>query len=222
MPGMVRIVAILIYLLSLAACDDYPRDPKGSLKEVENQVLKVGAAEFVPWITFDDGKVTGTEAELVEQFARSLGAKVEWIKGSEGLLMNMLEANELHLVVGGITADSPWARHVALTRPYHKQQYVICSTDATVSPQRVENQKVALAKNSPLGLQIKDKGGIPDRLDSLENHRGLIAISADERDRYSCGHDDVQLKPTEHVMAIPMGENALLMAVEKFLHGGHR
>ncbi len=219
---MVRIIAALICFHLLVACDDYPRDPKGSLLAAQNQVLKVGASEFSPWIRWQNGIATGSEATLVEDFARSIGARVEWIKGSEEMLMTMLEVHELHLVVGGITAESPWSRRVALTRPYLKQHYLICSTDENLSPRMVKNQKVAMHKDSMLSAHIKDKDGIPERLDSLENYRGLIAISADERNRYPCGQEHIRLKPSEHVIALPMGENALLMAVEKFLHGVRR
>jgi Bacterial extracellular solute-binding proteins, family 3. len=219
---MIRIIAILVCFQLLAACDGYPRDPKGSLRAAQNQVLKVGASEFSPWVRWENGNATGIEAELVENFARSIGTRVEWITGSEGMLMTMLEAHELHLVVGGITADSPWKKRVALTRPYRKQHYLICSTDENLSPRTLKNQKVALYKDSPLGAQIKDKDGIPERLNSLENYRGLIVIAADERDRYPCGQEEIRLKPSEHVMALPMGENALLMAVEKFLQGVRR
>lgn len=219
---MVRILSVLLIFPLLIACDDYPRDPRGSLSAAQNQVLRVGASEFSPWIQWQNGSVSGVEAELVDQFARSIGARVNWIKGSEGMLMKMLEAHELHLVVGGVTADSPWRHHVAFTRPYRKQHYLICSTDENLSPQKPQNQKIALNKDSLLGPQIKSKEGIPQRLDSLENYRGLIAIPVEEQSRYSCGQDPMRLKPTEHVMALPMGENALLMALEKFLHGARR
>lgn len=219
---MVRIIAILVFLHLLLACDGYPKDPKGSLHAARNQVLKVGASEFPPWVQWENGSVTGVETELVSQFASSIGARVEWVQGSEGMLMTLLEAHELHLVVGGITADSPWNDRVALTRPYRKQHYVICSTDENLSPRNIKNQKVAVHKNSLLSAQIKAEDGIPERLTSLKNYRGLIAISADERSRYPCGQEQISLKPIEHVIALPMGENALLMAVEKFLHGVRR
>ena len=221
-PHFLFVLPLLFALPLLVACDGYPRDPKGSLREAQNETLKVGAAEFPPWVRWQNDSVSGTEAELVEQFAHSIGAQVEWIKGSEGMLMRMLEAHELHLVVGGITADSPWRQYVAFTRPYRKQQYVICSTDQNQSPQDIKNQQVALQKDSLLGPQIKGKEGLPQRMDSLENYRGLIAIPAEARSRYSCGADEIHLKPSEHVMALPMGENALLMALEKFLHGVRR
>ena len=32
-------------------------------------------------------------------------------------LIKMLEIGELDLVIGGLTADTPWADHVAVTKP---------------------------------------------------------------------------------------------------------
>jgi polar amino acid transport system substrate-binding protein len=60
----------------------------------------------------------GTEAELVRAFAAEHNARVEWVSGGESNLVRQLERGELDLVVGGLTKDSPWSKHAALTRPY--------------------------------------------------------------------------------------------------------
>jgi ABC-type nitrate/sulfonate/bicarbonate transport system substrate-binding protein len=60
----------------------------------------------------------GTKADLVTAFAHSLGARVEWHNDSEAALFEKLEKFELDVVVGGLTADNPWAVKVGFTRPY--------------------------------------------------------------------------------------------------------
>lgn len=60
----------------------------------------------------------GTEAELVRAFAAEHNARVEWVSGGESNLVRRLERGELDLVVGGLTKDSPWSKHAALTQPY--------------------------------------------------------------------------------------------------------
>jgi hypothetical protein len=56
---------------------------------------------------------------LVRTLAHELGAGVVWIRGTESDLLRALHRRELDLVVGGLTADSPWKAKVALTRPYY-------------------------------------------------------------------------------------------------------
>ena len=53
------------------------------------------------------GTTAAEDVEHVEQFAHELGAKVEWVDGSEAELISALEVRELDLVVGGLTADRP-------------------------------------------------------------------------------------------------------------------
>src|SRR5690625_4790157 len=60
----------------------------------------------------------GTEVELVADFAASRQAQVEWVIGGEENLISQLAEGDLDLVIGGLTADSPWQDMAALTRPY--------------------------------------------------------------------------------------------------------
>jgi polar amino acid transport system substrate-binding protein len=43
---------------------------------------------------------------------------VRWTVAGEESLVHQLEAGRLDLVIGGLTAKSPWMRQVAFTRPY--------------------------------------------------------------------------------------------------------
>src|SRR5690606_37670319 len=60
----------------------------------------------------------GTEVELVTGFARSVGAEPVFVVGGEEALVKQLEEGEIDVLVGGLTAKSPWSKHVALSRPY--------------------------------------------------------------------------------------------------------
>ena len=55
---------------------------------------------------------------MVEEFAATLPAEVSWTVGGEEALIKRLEIGELDLVIGGLTADTPWAEHAAVTKPY--------------------------------------------------------------------------------------------------------
>ena len=108
--------AFVLAALMTASCG-MPRDPEGSLDRiVRTGVVRAGIAARPPW-TEDGG---GPEADVVNAFAQSLGARVEWRRGSDAELFEALETFELDLAVGGFTDDNPWGPKLGLTRPYVK------------------------------------------------------------------------------------------------------
>lgn len=140
-----------LILLLTTACASFPSDPDDTLERVRGGVLRVGVSPHEPWTRLTGvGDPSGTEPELVRRFAAGLGAEVTWTPGGEEELMTQLEEGELDLVVGGLTADTPWTDKAAITQPY---------------------------------ARARDDAG----------------------------------KMREHVMAAPLGENAFLLALEKFL-----
>lgn len=114
---------LLLGLLTLAACERFPADPRGSLDAaLERGTLRVGAIEHEPWVRLDghgpQREVGGAEAELVRGFASRLGVEVEWTTG--GAVLERLERGELDLVVGGLDRGDPWKRRVGFTLVYDR------------------------------------------------------------------------------------------------------
>lgn len=87
--------------------------------------MRVGVSPHEGWAEVVDGEGVGREAELVEGFAESIDADVEWVEGGEEHLMEALEAGDLDLVIGGLSDATPWTTHAAITRPY------LTTTDAS-------------------------------------------------------------------------------------------
>lgn len=113
--------ALLVAVAVLAGCSSIPLDPDGTLAQVRGGTLRVGVSPAPPWTVLPQrpgGDPTGVEVDLVTGFAESLDADVEWVVGGEQRLVDDLARGELELVVGGLTADSPWVSSAALTRPY--------------------------------------------------------------------------------------------------------
>ncbi|WP_324650636.1 transporter substrate-binding domain-containing protein [Georgenia sp. H159] len=114
--------AVAIALLTLVGCSaTIPTDPDGTLDRVTGGTLRVGVSPSPPWTDLPDGPdgdPEGTEIRLVEDFAESIRADVEWVPGGEEDLIGRLERGELDLVVGGLTARSPWSEKAALTYRY--------------------------------------------------------------------------------------------------------
>lgn len=141
-----------IALSTVTGCGiSIPTDPDGSLARIHDGILRVGVSHSEPWVYLhDEAKPTGTEVELVKEFADSLNSQVQWTPGGEASLMESMNNGELDMVVAGLTDKTPWAENAGITRPY---------TESV-------------------------------------NSRG---------------------EAEKHVMAVPMGENALLSRLENFL-----
>jgi polar amino acid transport system substrate-binding protein len=112
------------FTLALTGCSGgFPADPDGTLEQVRGGELRVGVSPAPPWTVLPppdtpDAEPSGSEVDLVTAFADHLGADVTWVVGGEEDLIGQLERSELDLVVGGLTAQSPWQGKAALTYPY--------------------------------------------------------------------------------------------------------
>ncbi|MEP7765585.1 transporter substrate-binding domain-containing protein [Sanguibacter sp. 25GB23B1] len=117
---MGKLLVAFAVLCTSGCASSFPADPDGTLDRVTDGVLRVGVSPNPPWTVLagEMADPEGLEVDLVEDFAASIDADIEWTPGGEGDLMDQLERSELDLVVGGLTAKSPWASHAALTYPY--------------------------------------------------------------------------------------------------------
>lgn len=113
-----RKFVFLILILILLSCDRYPRDTYDTYEEVRNGVLLAGYTENPPWIYSSPAGPDGIEAKIIEGFAESLGARVEWVQMNEQALLEELEHRNLHVVVSGLTENSPWTKRIAATGGY--------------------------------------------------------------------------------------------------------
>jgi polar amino acid transport system substrate-binding protein len=100
-----------------------PADPEKTLERVTGSMLRVGVSPNPPWTDIRGaGEPSGTEVDLVREFASTLRAQVEWVVGGEQSLIAALERGELELVIGGFTSDTPWTAKAAITKPYGEMQ----------------------------------------------------------------------------------------------------
>ena len=103
----------------LASGCHYPRDPEGTLQRVRGGVVRVGVVSSPPWVRSpDQGEASGPEAELARAVAASVEARVDWRHDSVDALMEQLGRRELDLVIAGLTEQTAWKSHVALSIPH--------------------------------------------------------------------------------------------------------
>lgn len=116
---MRRVLLILAMSLALAGCGlTVPSDPGDTLQSVSDGELRVGVAPDAGLTDVSTAPPSGPLVDLVEEFAASLDADVQWTIGSEEELVVRVEEGDLDLVVGGFTDQTPWDDRVGVTRGY--------------------------------------------------------------------------------------------------------
>ena len=177
------LLAAVALLAVLAAGCGIPRDPESTLDRVRGGTLRAGITASEPWTTLEGGRPGGVEAELVERFATELGARVEWVDGSEADLMAALEVRELDLVVGGLTADTPWQAKAAITRSYATTRVVVAVPSSQPAPDDIAGLRVAVeagtdaAGTDAAGILEDKTDAIPVRVADVTRVRGsAVAI----------------------------------------------
>ena len=69
-----------------------------------------------------DGQVVGIEVEIVEEAARELGARVEWVERPFSELLTAIEKGEIDIAVSTIGITEERKQIVAFSEPYYETQ----------------------------------------------------------------------------------------------------
>jgi polar amino acid transport system substrate-binding protein len=206
----------IVLAFTLAACG-IPRDPEGTLERVSGGVMRVGITEAPPWVQLDDASPDGIEVRLVERFAEEIDAEVEWLEGSEEEIFGALRLRELDLVVGGLTSETPWSSEAAVTHPYLTTATLVAVPDNMDEPEDIAGLEVGVEANSQItGLLRKTDAQVVE-VDDIEDYDGPVAIDNFLTDDLDVVDTGVRLGESDHVFAVPMGENDWMTAVERFL-----
>jgi len=216
--GRAALAAAVLLALAAAGCG-IPRDPERTLDRVRGGTLRAGITASEPWTTLEGGRPGGVEVELVERFAGELGARVEWVDGSEADLMAALEVRELDLVVGGLTADTPWQAKAAITRSYATTRVVVAVPASQPPPGDIAGMRVAVEAGSDAAGILEDKtDAVPVRVaDVTKVKDSPVVVDEWLLDNLGLRDTGVHLRKDKHVMAAPLGENAFLVRLERFL-----
>ena len=210
--------AIVVAVAALSGCQ-VPQDPDGTLDIVRDGTMRVGVTASDPWVDLaDPDDPQGVEPELVRRFAASLNAEIAWIDGSEEELIGALKEGQLDLVVGGLTKKTPWKKEAALTWPYLKTRLLVGAPPGASLPDDLEDVDVAFERGAEAGGLLERKTEArPVAVDKLDAARGAVAADEWLLDDLGLRATAVELSKHDHVMAAPLGENAWLVALERFL-----
>lgn len=143
------------------------------------------------------------------------------VEGSESDLMEALDGRQPDVVIAGLTRRSVWVNAAALTRPYLTTQSVIAAPDAATAERLSEDlggERIAVEANSPEAAKLEmDTDAVVVGVDSLEGVQGPAAVHDYLLDDLGLVRTDAELDEHEHAMAVSLGENAMLVALDRFL-----
>jgi polar amino acid transport system substrate-binding protein len=217
---VLRVTVVLLLVAVAATGCQYPRDPDGTLNRVDGGVMRVGVTEADPWVLLEDDRpVGGAEVELARRFARDVGARIEWVQGSEEELVDAAKEGQVDLIVGGLTSKSRWKKDVAFTRPYVETRTVVGVPAGESFPDDFAGVPVATELGSEeegLLAQKTEARVVP--VTSLETRPGRpAAVPHYLLDDLELSDSGTELGEAKHVMAVKLGENAFLVRLERFL-----
>jgi polar amino acid transport system substrate-binding protein len=208
---------VLAAALALGACG-IPRDPESTLERVSGGVMRVGIAPKEPWTSpVAGGSPTGVEVTVLEDFAHALDARIEWITGTEAELFAALEVRELDVAIGGFDSENAWSAKVTFTHPYLTTPAVIGVPEDQPIPNDVDGLEVSVERGSHLAGLVEKTDARPVEVDDLAASTGAAAVDNWLLDDLGLKDTGIRLDETDHVMAVPHGENAWLVRLERFL-----
>lgn len=213
------LAVVLAALLMLVAGCGWPRDAGSTLADVRDGVLRVGVTENPPWTRVaDDGAVSGAEVRLVERLAARLGARVEWHPGSESTLMAALKDRVLDLIVGGLDAKAPWTKQASLTKSFVTMRTVVAVPAGVAAPTNLAGVRVAVPAGTAEVAALLGEDAVPVPVPEVTGTETNPVVVGEWRlAALGLRRTAHTLTEHDHVWAVPLGENAWQVEVERFL-----
>lgn len=115
---------LILTLLVMAGCT-FPRDPENSFEEAQKNGLKVGVVKRPPFVNISGENFSGSEIDLIREFAEKEHLQIEFKEGSETELLEELEKFHLQVVAGGFTKKTIWKKKAGLTAPYDSKHVLL-------------------------------------------------------------------------------------------------
>lgn len=209
-------VAMIVAVLLPIACG-IPRDPESTLDRVTGGTMRVGVIGHDPWVVLGGPEPTGVEVELVTRFAEELDAEIEWFEVSEEELAGAIEMRTIDLGIGGFTSTNAWASKMTFTHPYLTTQIVVAVPPSSEIEEDITGVEVAVEKGTGAAGVLEKTDAIPVLVDDVTEVEGPRAIDNYLVDDLDLDDTGVRLEEVDHVMAVPHGENAWLVKLERFL-----
>lgn len=214
MPLHPRVVAAVCALL-LGACATPPADPEGTLERVRGGSMRVGITDNDPWVIVDS-EPSGVEVGLIEAFAEELDASIEWIQGSEEELFTALELGELDLVIGGLTSTNAHSQSATFTHPFHTS-FVTVGVPLDSDVEDIAGVEISVEPGTAEAGLLRKTDAVVVYVDDITDATGPAVVEDWMLDDLQLKDTGVRLSESDHVMALPFGENGWQVTLENFL-----
>ncbi len=204
-------------VVALTGCR-YPVNIERPMADMEGGELNIGLSESPPWVIDTDQGPAGLEVEIIQALAENMGATINWHWGSEGNLLAALSQYQLDLVIGGLTQDSNVSALAAPTKAYYQSHYSVGVPEGSSLPSNLEGIEVVIPAVNHIAHALKKEGAVP-RPTSEPGAQGQAVANPSwwlRAHGYQVG--DWEIATDHHVMALPNGENAWMLAVQRHLN----
>lgn len=207
---------IVTAVAAISGCS-FPQDPRGTIDEARGGEMRVGITANEPWTRVGEGEPSGVEVELIEGFAEELGAEIVWVPGPEYELVEALDAGQVDVVIAGLTKDSPsLSKHAGLTYPYYSTRLLVGASPSE-GFEDASGREIAVEVGDPAASYLERRGARPVYERTLSAEDAPLAAEDWRLRMWGLEPTGVELSVEEHVMAVPMGENGLLLELERYL-----
>ncbi|MCG7578441.1 MULTISPECIES: transporter substrate-binding domain-containing protein [unclassified Halomonas] len=212
----------IAFFLTLVGCR-YPQNVERKISDIEGGTLFIGITENPPWVIATAAGPKGVDIGLLSQFANSLDASIEWHWGSENELLKALNHHQLDIVAGGFTHNTRLTQLAATTRPYFTSHHVIGIAPHHPSAHAagdaaLEGQDIAVARLNSVTQSIRALGATPVITERVHDAPGWVAGPQWWLEAHGFRPTAHRLTSEHHVMALPKGENALMLALQRHLN----
>jgi len=214
------LVVLVLALVPVSVGCDFPRDPRGTLDAVRNGTMRVGIVENEPWTRMEEGRHSGVEVELLEDFARELGAETSFVSGTTPELLEAAKQAEVDVIVGGFTSTSPGVsegKEAGVTGTYLTTRSIVGVPPGRPAFDDPSGREVAVERIDGTAALLKAEGAVPVPVDGLSSARMPVAAYPWQLEAWGFEPTGIELPEEDHVMAVPLGENGWLVELERFL-----
>jgi polar amino acid transport system substrate-binding protein len=218
------LVFVFAVVVLISAGCDFPRDPRGTLDKVQNGTMRVGIVYHDPWTRIEEGGASGVEVELLKTFAEELGAEVSYVPGTTPELLEAAKQGEVDVLIGGFTGTSPGVsegKEASVTGTYLTTRFVVGVPPGRPAFDDPSGRRIAVERIGGTAALLKEEGAVPVAVDDLSSADMPIVAYPWQLEEWGFELTGVELPEDEHVMAVPLGENGWLLALERFLRA-HR
>lgn len=208
---------LICAVFALAGCR-YPVNIERPMTEMQGGELNVGLSENPPWVIHTDQGPAGLEVDIIRALAEGMDATVNWHWDSEGNLLAALSQYQLDLVAGGLTQDSNVSALATPTKAYYESHYSVGVPRSTSLPSHLEGVEVALPAVNHIAHALKKEGAIPRPTTDLDALNQAVANPSWWLHAHNYQVGEWEIATDQHVMALPKGENAWMLVVQRHLN----